>query len=336
MGELSLSDSLDEESRPTIIEVAGKLAGHKGDISEAWKAHFEKWCSENQVTPLQTVESINLEHYFDDLAAGNFKDLFASIRDACMEVALLGYPYEAALASVQINKRQVVSKMSGILNGADLAIAVMAIDRLYQYSLEILSRSYFRTLEDELAKQGAELSTSQKKLELLHGETQLLTVTDSLTDLYSHQHFVDILKQEYNRALRYDNDFSFLIIDIDNLSQLNERHGQNVGDLVLATVADILKTTFRTTDILGRYGSEEFSAILFESDINQASLAAERLRTMVQIQTSKMVGLSEEQDVTVSIGIANFFESDSVDNLIHLAEEALSRAKEDGRNRIRY
>lgn len=335
--DLSVQDFIDAESIELTAEIAGRLGGYAETLSNNWRNSYQKWCQQRNIEPLKSVESLNIDKYFYLLKDKDFTGYFSSVTDSALSIAEYGYPFEAVSYSLLLYKEQLHVLLAKEFPGKDkFEAALIAIDRLYQYSQGLVAQAYFRILRRQIARQDITLEQTKKKLELLYSETKMLSITDSLTDLYNHQHFMVLLKHEFDRAARYHDDFCLLLIDVDNLKEVNEAIGDAAGDQILRSVADILRTTFRKTDILGRYDGGEFAAILYESDIDQSSQAAERLRTMVQIQTSKIIGFRDLGDITVSIGIANFFESDSVENLIHLAEQALHQAKVDGRNRIRY
>jgi diguanylate cyclase (GGDEF)-like protein len=161
-----------------------------------------------------------------------------------------------------------------------------------------------------------------------------LSIRDGLTDLYNHRHTMELLTNEFERVGRYQEGVSLLMIDIDHFKKVNDRYGHPAGDVVLRGVAHILKDSLRTVDAVGRYGGEEFVAILPHTGQEEAQGTAERLRRAVELHTFK-VG-DRELHVTVSVGLATFPSAtvESPNALIREADKALYRAKEAGRNRI--
>jgi diguanylate cyclase (GGDEF)-like protein len=160
-----------------------------------------------------------------------------------------------------------------------------------------------------------------------------LSMRDSLTDAYNHRHSIDLVSNEVQRVGRYQESFSILMVDVDHLKDVNERHGHPAGDAVLRELAQILKDTLRTVDSVGRYGGEEFIAVLPHTSYDEARLTAERLRQKVAARAFRG-GLPVP--VTVSVGVATYpsAQVDSANTLIREADLALYRAKAGGRNRV--
>lgn len=160
-----------------------------------------------------------------------------------------------------------------------------------------------------------------------------LSIRDGLTGLYNHRHSMEQVAQEFGRVGRYEGGVSVLMVDIDHFKKINDEHGHQAGDFVLRETARILKDTLRIVDSLGRYGGEEFVAILPHTNRDHATQTAERLRQAIA-QHAFRVG-SRELHITISVGIATY-PSDNVDTpgaLIREADKALYRAKQAGRNR---
>ncbi len=159
-------------------------------------------------------------------------------------------------------------------------------------------------------------------------------IKDVLTGLYNRYAFKEILRQEIDRAQRYDRHLSLLMIDIDHFKSVNDLFGHVIGDQVLEEFSDILKSAFRKTDIITRFGGEEFAIILPETTIGHATMLAERIRKSIEeYNYSHLVG---KKKITVSIGISNYHtpgqKSDAT--LIHSADKALFAAKKEGRNKV--
>jgi len=157
---------------------------------------------------------------------------------------------------------------------------------------------------------------------------------DGLTDLFNHRQTREQLQREFERVSRYAGSLSLLMIDIDHFKQVNDGHGHPAGDLVLREVARVVKEAVRAVDIVGRYGGEEFVAILPQTDVEEARLLAERLRKAVEALAVPVGNASVH--VTISTGIASYPAPnvDTSDELIREADRALYRAKQDGRNRV--
>jgi len=167
----------------------------------------------------------------------------------------------------------------------------------------------------------------------LHEDIKLMATTDGLTGLYNHRHFQEKLAEEFKRLSRYPRPLSLLLMDIDFFKKVNDTYGHPAGDTVLKSVAAILKKTVRETDIPARYGGEEFAALLTDTDKEGAGLVAERARKA--IMESLFHVDARGLKITVSIGVASYpADARTKEALIEVADRALYRAKEEGRNRV--
>ena len=162
---------------------------------------------------------------------------------------------------------------------------------------------------------------------------QLLSITDPLTGLLNRRYLEERLAEEFERSKRHRFPMSFLMIDIDNFKQYNDRHGHQAGDLALEMTAQCLKSALRTADVASRYGGEEFSILLPQTSNTEAIVIAERIRNRVA-KSSFPHGQSQPHGaVTVSIGISAFGPKlDTPASIIGAADHALYVAKSRGKN----
>lgn len=174
--------------------------------------------------------------------------------------------------------------------------------------------------------------TEQKATE---DELRRLATTDVLTGLANRRHFLDRATRELGRVRRYASPSAFMMLDIDHFKSINDTWGHATGDTVLRTLAGIMTSTLRDTDLVGRLGGEEFGVLLPETDMDSALALAERLREAV---TDEQV--SVEGDVlrfSASFGVTLFHaDDDSVDMPMARADAALYAAKFAGRNRVKW
>jgi diguanylate cyclase (GGDEF)-like protein len=156
---------------------------------------------------------------------------------------------------------------------------------------------------------------------------------DGLTGLYNHRAFQERLRLELQRFLRYKRPCSIAMVDIDHFKKFNDTYGHQTGDVVLKAVAECIRRTIRTTDTVFRYGGEEMTIVLPETELAQASLFANRLCALVG---AEMVPTANgDLHVTVSIGVAQANPSCSdAEALVEAADKAMYAAKEGGRNRV--
>jgi two-component system cell cycle response regulator len=161
-----------------------------------------------------------------------------------------------------------------------------------------------------------------------------LATTDMMTKLKIHHFFQTSLIEERERALSFAIPMSLLMLDIDNFKKFNDTYGHQCGDIVLKRVASILKENSRQIDVAARYGGEEMSLILPNTDIDAAAVVAERIRK--SIDNLRIPHNDFTLSVTVSIGVAQFRPEADLEtrDIIERADKALYRAKEGGRNKV--
>ncbi len=160
-----------------------------------------------------------------------------------------------------------------------------------------------------------------------------LSITDSLTKLYNSRHFFRQLRQEIERAKRYEEPLSLILLDIDNFKGYNDTYGHLEGDRVLAVLADVIRETLRSADSAYRYGGEEFTVILPETEGENALLVAERLRKCFEETVLSPLPRSEVH-MTVSVGVTQYAPGEEDSVFIKRADSAMYTAKTSGKNRV--
>ena len=164
-------------------------------------------------------------------------------------------------------------------------------------------------------------------------ELERLANFDPLTGLYNRQAILGKLHELINHAKRYKEDFSLSMLDIDHFKKVNDRYGHLTGDEVLEKIASLIYRNMRDTDIVGRYGGEEFIIILPQADSSAAMVVAERIRNIIQNAEMKD-SAGNVFAITVSLGLSIWEQGEDAYSLISRADEALYNAKENGRNRV--
>ncbi|MGB9768438.1 MAG: GGDEF domain-containing protein [Dictyoglomus turgidum] len=176
--------------------------------------------------------------------------------------------------------------------------------------------------EKEMYKKNLELSNLNRKLEEL-------SIKDDLTGLYNRRK----IDQELEKCLyiweRYNRPFSIIIIDIDDFKKINDTYGHLIGDMVLEKISKIIRENIRKSDIASRWGGEEFLILLPETNLQNATLVAEAFRRKIE---EANFGIDEK--ITVSVGVANIENNESIDSLIQRADKNLYKAKESGKNKV--
>jgi diguanylate cyclase (GGDEF)-like protein len=174
--------------------------------------------------------------------------------------------------------------------------------------------------------------TEQKRMEqlLVAQNEQLLdmTKTDYLTGIYNRRALHEALAYELRRVERSKVALSVVLIDVDNFKSINDTYGHLIGDEVLMQVAEVLKKSTRTTDIIGRFGGEEFLVILPDCNLANGMMLAEKIRADIQ-DAEFTAGLN----VTISAGV-NEYEDSWVDHLLQGADQAMVVAKQKGKNQV--
>ena len=155
---------------------------------------------------------------------------------------------------------------------------------------------------------------------------------DSLTGVNNRAAMDRCLERELELAHRHDHSLSLLIVDVDHFKRINDNQGHSAGDAVLKTLTACMKETMRASDMLFRYGGEEFALVLSGTDLDGARQMGERLRAAVAAYP--FVYNNKEIDVTVSIGVASLGSRDSANRLFNKADAALYQAKKAGRNQV--
>lgn len=216
-------------------------------------------------------------------------------------------------------------KVEGLDSGADDYITKPI--NFPELEARVRSMLRIKRLQDELDEKNREMEVVNKRL-------RKLSVTDGLTELFNHRHVHELLHEEFERSKRSGESIAVVMMDLDKFKAVNDTYGHPTGDVILYETAQILRETAREIDMLGRYGGEEFVAILPGATEEAAAQFAERVREAV----AEHVYEDEEHEVrmTVSCGAAAFPNpgTDTPDDLVKLADKALYEAKESGRNRV--
>ena len=254
----------------------------------------------------------------------------------CIANTLLSKAPERSEAERQMNEmmagRRETAKPEG-RNYNYMTADISSRDKTYGYAGLYRPLPFNESEETVFKRFCSNIALTLEKIGLFN-EIKTLSIHDGLTGIYNHAYIVEALKDEIERSKRYGSSLSVVLVDIDDFKKVNDTFGHLAGDLVLRRLADLLKFSLRTIDIVGRYGGEEFLAILPETDGMNGHTVAERFRDMIEREA--FVYEDDRMKVTVSGGIGSYEHGMDVNKLIKLADDNLYRAKREGKNRICY
>mgnify|MGYP003384657983 CR=1 FL=1 len=208
----------------------------------------------------------------------------------------------------------------------DEVFATLDTFKLDQRSREIEFEQHIKDMGDRLQAMQAELEEAKEQL----NSSQLVAMTDSLTQLPNRGAYDLYIAKEYERYRRYGGDLSLLICDVDKFKLINDNYGHQAGDKVLQLISRQVKKGTRETDFLSRYGGEEFVVILLQSDAEAALQVGEKIRS--QVAKSPFHFKGSRVQITISCGIASFASGYRVEQVFDAADKALYKAKQNGRN----
>lgn len=199
---------------------------------------------------------------------------------------------------------------------------------------DFISKPFIPSILRARLKNMLHIKHLQDLLKAQRGMMEEIATTDSLTNIANLRSFRSSLEEEFNRSLRYGDPMSVLMADLDRFKDINDTYGHPRGDAVLKETAEIMLNVMRKVDLVARYGGEEFVVIMPHTDLDGALRAAERVRSAIEARHFK--GLPAAGSITVSIGVTTLVEGieTNMDRMVQMADEALYRAKQKGRNRV--
>lgn len=197
--------------------------------------------------------------------------------------------------------------------------------RLAQFAMEEKNQQLAQLIEVRTH----DLLVANRALEIKVREVEALAEKDPLTGIYNRHRFDKTLRSEMERAQRYGTSLSLIIFDLDHFKQVNDLYGHTAGDKVLLNLTALIQQHIRESDLLARWGGEEFMIVAPNDKLADANAMAEKLRVLVA-ETQLLDGV----DITCSFGVAEYTKGDDVGALVKRADAAMYRAKTSGRNRV--
>ncbi|MGL1903310.1 MAG: diguanylate cyclase [Fibrobacterales bacterium] len=175
-----------------------------------------------------------------------------------------------------------------------------------------------------------ELQKIKRELLITNKKLQQLAITDELTQTYNRRNMIDRLRDAFSYSDRYKTDVSVLMVDLDYFKRVNDSFGHNAGDAVLSDVSKVMKEMVRDSDVVGRWGGEEFVLIFPHTNIDGALEVSEKIRRELEERSWAMT----QAGVTISGGLVQHQRGEAIDDCINRADILMYKAKEAGRNRI--
>lgn len=185
-----------------------------------------------------------------------------------------------------------------------------------------------------------EIASLKRRCELLFRENEKLKEMvhkDGLTGLYNFRYLRERLEEEVVRARRHRRNFCLIMIDMDNLKQVNDTYGHQMGNKVIREISNTIRNSVRTIDIVARFGGDEFVVLLPDTDSGSALIIAERISHNIKNLYFLCPGSKNGINVTISAGVVSFDDKEkSADELMHMADMLLYQAKLVGKNCVKF
>ena len=264
-----------------------------------------------------------LEQVFDELVAQKYfidkereiaKEVFVAFTKIIYEMSQSSGKFNETV-NEQIDVIKAAENMSGILSAKDVVPGQA-------------KKNQTDSMQEELEESKRTISKLTQLLEQVESKAMI----DPLTQVFNRGTYNMEIVQMIKEFKRYKNPAALIVIDIDHFKMFNDDYGHKVGDAVLVLVASVIKGAVRDTDMVFRYGGEEFVVLLNKLDFKNALTVAEKVRS--QIESHPLTNKSTVLNITVSIGLSCFKEGDIEASIFERADKALYQGKQNGRNRV--
>jgi diguanylate cyclase len=269
-------------------------------------------CSELE----QIFDELVIQKDFIDKERETAKEIFVAFTKTIYEMSQPSGKFNETL-NEQIDVIKAAENMSDILSAKDVVLG---------------QAKKIQTQTDAMREELEESKRTTSKLTHLLDQVESKAMIDPLTQVFNRGTYNMEIAQMIKKFKRYKNPAALIIIDIDHFKIFNDDYGHKAGDAVLKSVALLIKDAVRDTDMVFRYGGEEFVVLLNKLDLKNALTVAEKVRA--QIESCPLTNKATVLNVTVSIGLSCFKEGDVESSIFERADKALYRGKQNGRNRV--
>lgn len=229
--------------------------------------------------------------------------------------------------------RALVKKIGTRNNHKYASIQILPTNATLKSELEDLNEREGHTRYEHLQILNRELQETQAELEEANRRLTELAIKDDLTAAYNRRYFLAQASQHHTYQTRYKLPVSVMMLDIDHFKKVNDTFGHHAGDLSLIEFSSACRSNIRDTDMFSRLGGEEFAISMPGLSLDQASLTAEKIRTLIE-QLDITLADDKTIKITVSIGVVEMRQKESLESALSRADKALYLAKNNGRNRV--
>ena len=271
---------------------------------------------------LEIIQKLLFFEGYDVITASTGEEGVKKVEEEKPEVVLMDINLPGIDGNEALRRIREINPIQCVIMLTAYATVDNAIQALKEGSSDFIKKPF-----ENIVNQCLEKYLTSKEKEKLEEEVRRLSITDDLTGLYNHRHFFKTLESEIVRMRRQKTSLSLLMFDLDNFKRYNDFYGHLEGDRVLKKIGEIIKNSIRSNVDSGyRYGGDEFAALLIGASRDQAMAIAERIRSTIE--------QSGFENITISIGLAEFIDQFDLEGFVKSADDALYLAKHSGGNRI--
>jgi diguanylate cyclase (GGDEF)-like protein len=264
---------------------------------------------------------------FDVLTASSGEEGVRRVEEEHPEVVLMDISLPGIDGNEALRRIRKITPFPSVVMLTAYATVENAIHALKEGASDFLKKPFENEHLIHVVRQSLEKYRTMREKERLEEEVRRLSITDDLTGLFNHRHFYKTLESELARLKRQKMPLSLLMFDVDQFKRYNDRYGHLEGDKVLRKIGEVVNHSIRSNVDSGyRYGGDEFAVLLIGASVDHALVIAERIRASIE-----EAGF---QEVTVSLGLAEFQESFTLEDFVRSADEATYTAKHSGGNRV--
>lgn len=315
---------------------------------------FSSQSNKHAIHQFESTTTLEVLKKIEDLLKGNAATDFDNAEAFAALTKIIDYYFDietSLLANIEEDLRADKSKMQFFfftITAVSLAFIFLSAFIIFKYlsslttrlaklhetmSLVLKTKNYqvtcYAEQQDEISAIARGLNTLLQFTHQLIVEKDAMASHDQLTEIYNRNKFIELFTLEMNKSIRYNTPFCIVMMDIDHFKKINDTHGHGVGDTVLKELANLVMQHIRASDILARWGGEEFVLLAPSSTLETTRDLAEKLRQLIAAHL-----FAGHLKITMSFGIAQYAPNDTLKSIIARADSALYISKHEGRNKV--